>query len=191
MTQYIYSRTSTVEQNVSAQSEILTKSYPDAQLIEEQASATSMNRPALDSLLEKLLSGDTIIVYDMSRLNRNTQDFLSLLERFNTDGINLVIHSMGGQTVDTSSPIGKMLLTVMASVEQMNVELMKEKQAAGIADAKAKGVYKGRPKSEKTTKACKKAVELIEIGLSKEDAARAAKVGVATLYRYLKEQAST
>jgi len=148
-----------------------------------------MDRPILDSLLGKLVSGDTIIVYDMSRLNRNTQDFLALLERFNSSGISLIIHSMGGQTVDTSSPIGKMLLTVMASIEQMNVELMKEKQATGIAAAKAKGIYKGRPKSDKTTKACEKAVEHLKKGLSKEEAARAAKVGVATLYRYLKEQA--
>ena len=190
MTQYIYSRTSTTEQNIKAQSNLLTKSYPEATLIEEQSSAISMRRPALDSLLDKLLLGDTVIVYDMSRLNRNTQDFLTLLEKFNSEGINLIIHSMGGQTIDTNSPIGKMLLTVMASIEQMNIELMKEKQAAGIADAKAKGVYKGRPKSEKTTKACEKAVELLNKGLSKEDAARAAKVGVATLYRFLKDKAA-
>ena len=190
MTQYIYSRTSTTEQNIKAQSDLLTKSYPIATLVEEQSSATSMKRPALDSLLNKLVLGDTVIVYDMSRLNRNTQDFLTLLEKFNSEGINLIIHSMGGQTIDTNSPIGKMLLTVMASIEQMNIELMKEKQAAGIADAKAKGVYKGRPKSEKTTKACEKAVELLNKGLSKEDAARAAKVGVATLYRFLKDKAA-
>jgi len=190
MAQYIYSRTSTTEQNIKTQSDLLTKSYPIATLVEEKSSATSMKRPALDSLLDKLLLGDTVIVYDMSRLNRNTQDFLTLLEKFNSEGINLIIHSMGGQTIDTNSPIGKMLLTVMASIEQMNIELMKEKQAAGIADAKAKGVYKGRPKSEKTTKACEKAVELLNKGLSKEDAARAAKVGVATLYRFLKDKAA-
>jgi len=188
MTQYIYSRTSTLEQNVKTQSELLTKSYPEAELTEEQASGTSMKRPELDSLLKKLVRGDTVIVYDMSRLNRNTQDFLALLEKFNSEGINLIIHSMGGQTIDTNSPIGKMLLTVMASIEQMNIELMKEKQSAGIANAKAMGVYKGRPKSDKTTKACEKAVELLNKGLSKEDAARAAKVGIATLYRHLKEK---
>ena len=95
MTQYIYARTSTSDQNVEQQAELLQKAYPDSVLNLEKASATSMDRPILESLLNDLTSGDTIIVYDMSRLNRNTIDFLSLIERFDQDGINLVIHNMG------------------------------------------------------------------------------------------------
>jgi len=185
--QYIYSRTSTQEQNVIAQSELLMKAYPDSSLVEEQASATNMDRPILNNLLKKLVKGDTLVVYDMSRLNRSTKDFLVLLENFNTIGVNLIIHSLGGQSVDATSATGKMILTIMASVEEMNVQLMKEKQAAGIAVAMEAGKYKGKQQSKKTVAACEKALKLLSDNplLSKGDAAKAAEIGKATLYRYI------
>jgi len=149
---YIYSRTSTKEQNVVQQSQLLQSNYTDAVLHEEQASATSMSRPILDNLLNSLVAGDYLIIYDLSRLNRNTADFLSLLQKFNENDIGLIIHSMGGSAVDSKTPIGRMILTTLAAVEQMNVELMKEKQKIGIATAKAEGKYKGRPINPETDK---------------------------------------
>lgn len=186
MTDFIYARTSTTEQNVVQQAKLLQEKYPDAILNEEQASATSMDRPVLEKLLLELIKGDTIIVYDMSRLNRNTIDFLRLVEIFNKDGINLIIHNMGGSAVDTRTPVGKMILTVLMATEQMSVQLMKEKQAIGIARGQAEGKYKGRKQSAKTINACQKAIRLINAGNTKEDAARASEVGIATLYRYIK-----
>lgn len=188
MTQYIYARTSTEDQNVKQQADLLLVAYPESTVRVEQASGTTMVRPVLEKLLSDLRSDDTLIIYDMSRLNRNTVDFLKLLEHFQRRNINLVIHNMGGSAVDTRSPVGKMVLTVLMSAEQMNVELMKEKQAIGIATAKAAGKYKGRQRSEKTLRACRKAIGLIESGLSKEDAARASQIGIATLYRYLRNE---
>ena len=70
MTQYIYARTSTSDQNVNQQAELLQNAYPNSELKVEQASATNMNRPVLDTLLSNLIGGDTIIVYDMSRIER-------------------------------------------------------------------------------------------------------------------------
>jgi len=187
---YIYSRTSTTDQNVEAQSELLMKAYPGSILVEEQASATNMDRPRLNHLLNKLVDGDSLVVYDMSRLNRSTKDFLVLLEDFNNTGVNLVIHSLGGQSVDATSATGKMILTIMASVEEMNVQLMKEKQAAGIAAAMGAGKYKGKQQSKKTVAACEKALKLIsENKLSKGDAAKTAGIGKATLYRYIAAKA--
>jgi len=187
MTQYIYARTSTNEQNVKQQADVLLAAYPDSTVRVEQASGTTMNRPVLETLLQELTGGDTLIIYDMSRLNRNTVDFLKLLERFQRDNIHLVIHNMGGAAVDTRSPVGKMVLTVLMSAEQMNIELMKEKQAIGIATAKVAGKYKGRRQSEYTVRACKKAIRLIDSGLCKQDAARASQIGIATLYRYINQ----
>ena len=68
----------------------------------------------------------------------------------------------------------------------MSVQLMKEKQAIGITRGRAEGKYRGRRQSEKTIKACQKAMRLIKSGNTKVDAARAVKIGVATLYRYIK-----
>ena len=188
MTDYIYARTSTTDQNVVQQAMLLQEKYPNAVVREEQASATSMDRPILDNLLQSLKSDDTIIIYDMSRLNRNTIDFLRLIEHFDKEGINLVIHNMGGSAVETSTPVGKMVLTVLMAAEQMSVQLMKEKQSIGIARSQAEGKYQGRRQSEKTIKACQKAIKLINSGNTKEDAARAAEIGIATLYRYIKQQ---
>ena len=188
MTQYIYARTSTTDQNVKQQATLLQEKYPEAILREEQASATSMDRPVLEKLLRQLVNDDTIIVYDMSRLNRNTVDFLQLIEQFDKEGISLVVHNMGGSAVDTSSPVGKMVLTVLMAAEQMSVQLMKEKQAIGIARGKAEGKYQGRKQSKKTITACKKAIDFItNSGLTKEDAAKASGIGSATLYRYIKQ----
>ncbi len=185
MTQFIYARTSTTDQNVNQQAELLSVAYPEAEVHKEQSSATNMQRPVLEKLLKELAEGDDLIIYDLSRLNRNTADFLVLLEEFNHKGIGLVIHKMGGQTVDTKTAIGKMILTVLSSVDQMQVELMKEKQAIGIATAKAEGKYRGRKPIDSSK--ISRAIELVGQGLKKEEAAKAAGIGVATLYRALKK----
>ena len=190
MASYIYARTSTKDQNVSQQAELLVEAYPKvkaADVYQEQASGTTMDRVVLDRLLGKLQSGDEVIVYDMSRLNRNTADFLALVQDFKERNIGLIIHSLGGQQVDTRSATGMMILTVLAAADQMQVELMKEKQAIGIERARAEGLLKGRPASPKTEKACKRADELFKSGnMSKQEACKAADVGIATFYRYLK-----
>ncbi|PCJ25084.1 MAG: resolvase [SAR86 cluster bacterium] len=184
MTSHIYARTSTTGQNVQQQAEVLSKAYPEAIVSTEQQSATSLDRPVLNELLNGLTNGDALIVYDLSRLSRDTADFLNLLERFNNEGIGLVVHNMGGATQDTRTATGKMVLTVLASVNQMQVELMKEKQAIGIATAKSEGKYKGRKPIDRAK--IEKAISFLDKGLSKEDAAKLSNIGVATLYRALK-----
>lgn len=184
MTQYIYARTSTKEQNVDQQATLLSEKYPEAQVVKEQCSGTNMARPQLEKLLGSLKGGDELIIYDLSRLSRNTADFLNLLESFDKQGIGLIVHNMGGQSVDSTSATGKMILTILTSVNQMQVELMKEKQAIGIATAKAEGRYKGRKPTDR--KRIQEAMAYLEKGLSKEKAAKAAGIGVATLYRALK-----
>jgi len=190
MTSYIYARTSTKDQNVIQQAELLSEKYSHVEeenVYCEQASGTTMDRVVLKRLLALLSEGDELIVYDMSRLNRSTADFLTLIQDFDERGVALVIHSLGGQPVDTRSATGKMILTVLAAADQMQVELMKEKQSIGIARARAEGLLKGRPASPKTEKACKRVDELLEAGnMSKQEACKAASVGVATYYRYLK-----
>jgi len=186
MTQYIYARTSTVDQNVRQQADLLSGNYPDAIVKMEKASATNMNRPVLCELLSIIVRGDTLVIYDLSRLNRNTTDFLTLIKQFEQEGINLIVHNMGGSPVDTGTPVGKMILTVLVAAEQMNVELMKEKQAIGIATAQKNGKYKGKQQSAKTIAKCKAALIDIENGLSKEKSAKANGIGIATLYRFIK-----
>ena len=186
---HIYARTSSQGQNLDQQAELLINAYPSAEVHKEQASATKMDRPVLEALLGKLNEGDCLIIYDLSRLNRDTSDFLKLLENFNKRDIGLIIHSMGGQAVDTRNAIGKMILTVLASIDQMQVELMKEKQAIGIKRAQAEGKYKGKRQTAKTIKACKEALLLHKNnGLTKIQAVKVSDISLATLYRYINAQ---
>ncbi len=183
----IYARTSTVDQNVNQQAELLSASYPNGIVHMEQQSGKGVDRPVLEAVLVELSAGDCLVVYDLSRLSRNTTDFLLLLEELDQREVGLIIHNMGGQPVDSRSAVGKMILTVLSATATMERELMLEKQAIGISTAKAAGKYKGKQVNPKTVEACKEAVKMVEMGISKEKAAKANGIGVATLYRYLKK----
>ena len=135
-------------------------------------------------LLNTVKAGDRIIVRELSRIGRNTRDVLVLFEELEDKGVSVIIKEL---QIDSTSATGKMVLTIMASVSQMEREIMLERQKAGIAEAKAAGKYKGKQQSDKTIKACKEALQYVANGMSKEKAARAAGVGIATLYRYIKE----
>ncbi|TFH91144.1 recombinase family protein [Vibrio ouci] len=185
MTQFIYGRTSTTKQNVDQQAKVMMEAYPLAEVRTEKASGKDMERPVLQSLLSEMVEGDSLIVYDLSRLGRNAIGVCTLAEELKQRGITLVIKTLG---IDTSTPTGTMVLTTLAAVAQMEREMMLEKQAIGIERAKAEGKFKGKQQSEKTIAACEKAVRLMnENGLGKVDAAKAAGVSRATLYRYLND----
>jgi DNA invertase Pin-like site-specific DNA recombinase len=187
MTDYIYSRVSTKEQDSQSQAKELLQFYPDAIVHEEKQSGKDIvGRPVFQKLINEVKAGDRIIVRELSRIGRNTTDVLALFEELEGKGVAVIIKEL---QVDSTSATGKMVLTIMASVSQMERELMLERQKVGIEEAKKAGKYKGKQPSLKTTKACKEAVGYVGKGMSKEKAAKAAGVGVATLYRYIKTQA--
>ena len=92
--------------------------------------------------------------------------------------------------IDITSAAGKMVLTTLAAVATMQREQLLEKQEIGIKRAHAEGKYQGRKQSGDTIEKCELALGYVDKGLSKEAAAKAASVGIATLYRYIKEQAA-
>ncbi len=140
--------------------------------------------PFSSELVNKLTNGDTLIVKEVSRLGRRTSEVTSLIDDLKLRGIHLIIDNLGG--VDVTSPAGKMIVDVMASLAEMERETMLERQRIGIERAKAEGKFKGKQQSTKTIKACQSAIKDIENGLSKEKAAKANGVGIATLYRFIK-----
>ena len=185
MTDYIYSRVSTVGQNITHQTEDLRSKYPNAHVMEEIASGKNViDRPTFQKLLRTVKSSDRIIVRELSRLGRNTQDILTLFSNLEDKGVTVLIQNL---QIDSTSATGKMVLTIMASVATMERDLMKERQAIGIAQAKDNDKYKGRPINPNTAKKCKEAIGYINNGMSKEKASKASGVGIATLYRYIKD----
>lgn len=180
---YGYARVSAQEQNTATQVKEINHRYPDAQILEEKASGKSLERPVLQELLSKVVKGDKIVVREMSRLGRAQGELMLLIEEYQAKGIEFEILNIG---VDTKTATGKMILGILSSVAQMERELLLERQALGIAQAKADGKYKGKQASPKTIFKCKEAMEYVNNGMSKDKAAKAAGIGIATLYRYIK-----
>lgn len=183
-TTYIYARVSTSKQNLEPQLDKLKAAYPNAIVIAEKVSGRDLNRQAFKDMESKLVSGDKVVVYDLSRLGRNTLDLLKLADDWSIKGIGLVVFNMGGETVDTTTATGRLLFTMLAAVGQMQKDIQAEKAAIGMAKAVADGKMKGGTVYRQ--KEIDHAIELVKQGYTKDHAAKIAGIGVATLYRAIK-----
>lgn len=135
-----YVRVSSADQNEARQVEAL-KKYDVEKWFVEKVSGKDMNRPELQNLLEFAREGDTVYVKDFSRLARSTKDLLELVERFKEKNIHLVSLK---ENLDTSTATGKLMLTMIAAINEFERENILERQCEGIALAKQRGAYKGR-----------------------------------------------
>ncbi len=135
-----YVRVSTAEQNEARQTEALSR-YDIEKWFIEKVSAKDTHRPELQNMLDFAREGDTIYIHDFSRLARSTTDLLALVEKFKQKGITLVSNK---ENIDTSTPTGKLMLTMIAAINEFERANLLERQREGIAIAKRNGVYKGR-----------------------------------------------
>ena len=137
-----YVRVSTVEQNEERQVKAL-EQYGIEKYFTEKVSAKDTNREQLKAMLDFVREGDTVYVHDFSRLARSTQDLLGIVETLNSKRVTLVSTK---EAIDTSTPTGKLMLTMIGAINEFERTNLLERQREGIAIAKAKGVYKGRKK---------------------------------------------
>ena len=135
-----YVRVSTVEQNEARQIEAL-KKYEIEKWFTEKVSGKNTNRPQLQQMLEFAREGDTIYIHDFTRLARSTKDLLDIVEHLKSKGIHLVSNK---ESIDTSTPTGKLMLTFLAGIAEFERENLLERQREGISIAKRNGKYKGR-----------------------------------------------
>jgi len=183
MTIFAYCRVSTLDQDTKVQEQALRKAYPDAIVRHEKKSGTKKeNRDVLNLILEMVGSGDKLVVWKLDRLARNLADLLKIVEQLQEKGATLEILD---QRIDTATATGKAFLQMLGVFAEFETNLRSERQLAGIAKAKQEGRYKGRQpvKADKVAKA----LELVKAGTSREQAAKEAGIGVATLYRRLNE----
>lgn len=132
-----YVRVSTVEQNEARQVEALEKHGID-KWFTEKVSAKDTNRPKLQELLSFVREGDTVFVHDFSRLARNTKDLLDITDQLQAKGVNMVSNEEG---LDTGTPAGRLMLTVIGAIAEFERTNMLERQREGIAIAKENGIY--------------------------------------------------
>jgi DNA invertase Pin-like site-specific DNA recombinase len=97
----------------------------------------------LEKMIDFVREGDTIYIHDFSRIARSTKDLLNIIEQLNEKGVNLVSNK---EHLDCSTATGKLMLTVIAAINQFERENMLERQREGIAIAKREGKYKAHNK---------------------------------------------
>lgn len=176
-----YARVSTEEQVTDRQLDAL-NAYGCDEIFEEKISGTRRRRPELDALLAKLRRDDTLVVYELKRLGRNTRQLLELAEQFARTGVEFVSLT---EQIDTTTPMGRFVFTTWCALAQLDRDIISENTKSGLAAARARGRAGGRPRVDRT--AVQTAVKMYRSGqFSLKEIRAQTGVSKSTLYAYLK-----
>lgn len=177
-----YARVSTEQQNLDRQLDMLTQ-YGVDYIFNEKMTGTKRDRPELNKLLDRLMAGDTVVVESLSRLGRSTKDLIELVELFEKKRVHLV--SLKEQ-IDTSTPAGKLLFTLMSAIAQFERDVIAERTREGLNAARARGRVGGRPRTNEQK--VRQAVKIYQTGqYSVREIEELTGVKKSTLYRRLGE----
>ena len=176
-----YARVSTDDQDLRLQRGLLTEAGC-RRIFEEKSSGAKRDRPELARLLDQIRADDVVVVTRLDRLARSTKDLLDIAEKLNDVGAGL--RSLGEPWADTTSPAGRMVLTVFAGIAEFERALIHQRTSSGRVAAKARGVRFGRP-PKLTAEQIALGVRLVSEGTSVRAAAKLLKCHRATLYRAL------
>lgn len=180
-----YARVSTRQQSADRQEQDLlaTGVRRDDLYIDRGVSGARASRPQFDRAITALHDGDTLVIATLDRLGRSTQNMLTFAAELRTRGAGLRVLNLGGGDVDTSTPMGSMVFTVMAALAQMELDIKRERIGDSVSKRRAAGRDLGGRRPVFTDSQIRNAVRLIDSG---EPAAQVAKdlgMSRATLYR--------
>ncbi len=151
-----YARVSSKDQNEARQIQAFMDLKLDKVYLDKQ-SGKNANRPQLKAMLDFVRDGDTVTVESISRAARNIKDLLNIIDAINSKGVEFVSLK---ESIDTRTPTGKFILVIFGAMAELERESILQRQAEGIAIAKASGKYKGKPKlsidEEALKRECKK-----------------------------------
>ena len=139
-------------------------------------------RARLAEALDYVREGDQLIVTRLDRLARSVPHLLEILDTLTAKGATLLILGMG---IDTGTPTGKLMLTVLGGIAEFEREIMLERQREGIAKAKAAGKYKGRKPTAQLRS--KEVLEMHNSGVGPTEIAKKVGIGRASVYRILSQ----
>ena len=143
-----YARASTKQQSTDRQETDLLAAgiRRDDLYIDHAVSGARASRPQFDRALDALIAGDTLVITTLDRLGRSTQNMLAFADELRGRGAGLRVLNLGGGDIDTSTPMGSMLFTIMAALAQMEHELKSERITDSISKRRAAGMnFGGRP----------------------------------------------
>jgi DNA invertase Pin-like site-specific DNA recombinase len=176
-----YARVSSLEQNLTLQTDALTQAGCK-EIITDEISGSTVERPGLNKLLEKLREGDELIVWRLDRLGRTLRHLIELINDFNRK--NIIFRSLT-ENIETSTNNGRLIFNIFASLAEFERNLIRERTMAGLNAARARGRRGGRnPKDQSKVTA---AIQLYnKRELSVEQICKAIGISRGTLYKYLK-----
>lgn len=173
-----YARVSTTDQVLDIQIARLKAAGCDIVRHETGSGASRSGRTELETIMQFLRAGDELVVLRLDRLGRSTRDVLNLVHELDEKGASLRVLE---PEVTTAGDMGRMVITILGMVADMELKFIKDRQRAGIEAAKAEGIYKGRKKSvdDEEIRA------MLSQGLSKAEVARQLGISRMTVYRAL------
>ena len=179
-----YARTSTLDQKagLDAQERDLQQAGCEKLFIEQVSSVDVRGRQRLTDALEFIREGDTLVVTKLDRLARSVAHLHEILATIQGKGAALRILNMG---IDTSTPTGKLMLTLLGGVAEFEREIMLERQREGIAKAKAEGKYRGRKPT--AVAHAQRVKELHQEGMKANQIAETVGISRASVYRCLSD----
>ena len=179
-----YIRVSSRDQNEARQLEAM-KDKGIEQYFTEKVSGKNTDRPELQRMLSYVREGDTVYVHDFSRLARSTKDLLSIIEQLQGKGVTLISNK---ENLDTSTPTGKLLVTMIGAINEFERENLLERQAEGVRIAKEQGKFKGgKPKNINRSQIERMKSDLEARRITKKRAAELLGVSRPTLDKWLSE----
>ncbi len=176
-----YARVSTTDQDLDIQVARLKAAGCDIVRHETGSGASRAGRTELETIMQFLRSGDELVVLRLDRLGRSTRDVLNLVHELEEKGASLRVLE---PEVTTAGDLGRMVITILGMVADMELKFIKDRQRAGIEAARADGVYKGRKKNVDDDEIRRR----VAAGANKAEVARQLNVSRMTVYRALAEQ---
>lgn len=180
-----YARVSTRQQSTDRQQVDLMAAgvRRDDLYVDHGVSGARASRPQFDRALDALIDGDTLVITTLDRLGRSTQNMLAFADELRGRGAGLRVLNLGGGDVDTATPMGSMLFTIMAALAQMEHDIKRERVTDSISKRREAGKDLGGRPRRVTDSQIRSAVRLVEGGDPAAQVARDLGMSRATFYR--------
>ena len=175
-----YARVSTQDQTLTLQKDALTKAGCQ-KIFEDQISGTKSDRPGLTKTLEMLRNGDTLVVWKLDRLGRSVKQLIGLVGDLQQQGIQFISLT---DSISTNTPSGRFFFHVMASLAEMERDLIIERTKAGLDSARKEGRTGGR-RPKMTPGKLEAAKRLLASGITPKTVSQNLGISVPTLYRWI------
>lgn len=176
-----YGRVSSTGQSLEVQEEKLRAAGATELFMEKRSGTTKQGREQLEAALRFARKGDVLVVTKLDRLARSMTDLMTIVDDLNAREIGFRVIDQSG--IDTTTPSGRLMLQLLGAFAEFETVLRKERQSDGIAKAKTKGVYKGRPAKLPADRVR----ELHDQGLGPSAIAKELTISRASVYRLLKD----